>query len=168
MSITLDSVLALKDPAFGFQWKVSALIMPDGLLPLPLIYFHSIALPHTFYEQSGHFVAAKKVYNPGMEDINAFSCTLYEDYEMTTSFWLQAWRDKIKDVKDLYGLDADIKATLVVSKYSSNNMTKAVAKHTITGVFPTTQSPDELSYDNGNRLIINCEFSCDDSRLTKS
>lgn len=148
------------DPMLNFKWICESL--PFEHDPT---YVESIGLPFPEIQQKeGLFGAGTYTYYPGFETISAFDVTFYEDSELNTALWLNAWRERIRRPEDgAYYLPPNYKRDIDLLLLNTENKTIGRAK--LVNVWPTTISQWELSYDSGERIQTQANFSCDRIRF---
>lgn len=156
----LNEVLTLNDPATSWRWRVTAFDTPAGLEPPPLHYFHAIPVPYPSIESvQVHLQASNAFFVPGFQAMGTLSITLYEDEFFDTTLWLQAWRQRIRGTDGLYEIPVPM-GNIEITCYNTRG--KGTLRQTLKKVWPVSQSPSELSYDNGGRLVITAEFAIHD------
>ena len=156
----LNDVLGLKDPATSWRWRVTAFTAPDGLTPPPLMYFHAIPVPYPSIESvQVHMQASNAFFVPGFQAIGTLNLTIYEDDSFATTLWLQTWRQRIRGSDGLYEIPVPV-GNIEVTCYNARG--EKTIRQLLKKVWPISQSPSELSYENGGRLVITAEFAVHD------
>jgi hypothetical protein len=157
----LDDVLSLPTPAFPWKWRVTAVQYPSGI-SIPHRYYHAVPLTFQSIEAVPFHRQATTHNIPGFESLGSISVTMYETetYEVTKQ--IQKWRRLIKNDQGLYTIPFPT-ADMELTCYDNSNMPAMRAR--LYAIWPNSQSPSELSYDNSNRLTVNVEFSVNRVRI---
>lgn len=158
---TLNQIMNLPAPALAWKWRVTAAVFPSGI-SIPLEYFHAVPITFPAIEAVPFHRQATTHTIPGFESIGTISMTLYEDDSYFVTRVLQRWKTLIKDDAGLYTIPFP-SGTMEVTCYNTQNQPTMRAK--LFSIWPSSQSPSELSYDNNQRLIVTAEFSLNRVRI---
>lgn len=182
---SLRSALSLPDPALACFWACTDIAVPAaGVLDNydVMRYVHSVSLTHPFFASNGAYRAGKESYYVGRYDVNSITMNMYEDSNYSTHKMLVRWRNLICDRNSrAFALPVNYKGSITLNLLSgitggsntpnfgdSNDSLQETAPDStvltvvLTGVFPSTQSPTDLDFTNGGRIIVPVEFVVDD------
>jgi len=162
--VSFDLVNKMPDPLLSFKWVVLALPSFGGIT-LPREYVEAVNLPfyNTNIEQEV-FIAGSYLYFPGFQNITATDITFYEDKNLTTTLWLEAWRKAIRNPDTgLYYLPASYKRDVPVALLDQGNNTILTA--TLKGIWPAARGQFDLTYTDNSRIRIQQNFSVDDQDI---
>lgn len=187
---SLQDALTLPDPAYSFMWSVLNMSVPPVLAQkMPNYdykrYIHSVGLTHPTFQSAPAFRHAQNKYYIGQSDVNSVTINFYEDANYTTHKWIASWRAAFRTSRFQYAVAMDYKGSMDVAMLSGlveegvattsdyddegNNMGETpVGTDSISliarllGIFPTTQSPTDLDFSRGDRIIVPIEFQVDD------
>lgn len=158
---TALSAINRPDPLQGWRWLCSEL--PQGgpahhyLESIDIPFNNISAAPN--WHQGGGFIIM-----PGTHSISAVSCTFYEDNTATTLKWINAWKNKVKNlVTGIYGLPFEYKANWVLTLLDNQN--NDILKLTLVDCWPTDTNNLSLTYASTDRLTIQQTFSVDDHKI---
>jgi hypothetical protein len=157
---SLQTLLGMPDPMLNFKWICNSL--PFGH---PINYVEGIDLPFLNIDigDKVHSASGYTSY-PGTHNISSFSITFYEDSFATTSKFIWAWKNKIKDFKTgLYNLPIDYKQEIEVVMLDQGN--NPVMSALLIGVWPSDTGNFSLNYTDAGRVTITQTFSIDDQSI---
>lgn len=144
------------DPLFDFKWVCKSL--PFGH---DYSYVEEVGIPFpTINQKEGLFGAGTYTYYPGFEQTNAFDMTLYEDSVLSTTKWLEEWKNKVRNPSSGgYYLPRNFKRNIPVELMNTEGT--VVCEITLINCWPIGRAAWDLNYTNNNRLRVQQNFSID-------
>lgn len=157
--ITFDTISSMPDPLLEHKWVCTAL--PQFSTNMPKHYVEGVNLPFPSIQQKeGHFVAGTYIYYPGYVTISAFDMTFYEDRNVTTLKYFEAWRKRIWNPENgCFYLASNYKRQMKFALLDQKNAKRA--ELTLYGCWPTAQGPLDLQYTSDDRVRMQMNFSVD-------
>lgn len=148
------------DPLLSFNWRVE---MP----PLPTIenfdqslfnfYVEDVNLSLPFYSSESVFRNGSFIYYPKFSDAGSLNLVLFEDVNLTSTNYLQAWKRLIQDPNTgFYNRPSFYKKPIILTPYDMAGV--PCGKFYVEGAWPS--QIQQYSFTSARSIInVSCEFA---------
>lgn len=155
------------DPQFNFNWRV---FLPEirgtdgvsgfdgSVLEVFNYYVEDVHISLPFFTAQDYFRNGTRVYYPTYSDTGTINITFYEDGNMNTTRYIEAWKNLIQNrVTGLYNFPSAYKKQITV--VTLDNMNVVGGFFLVDGAFPTQSQPIHFGSASSDIVRINQEFA---------
>lgn len=168
-NITLETILAMADPATNWDWEVE---LPEiNGLKLKSEYVEDMELPLMNIGAVGRHSAGSQTFYPGENNTASFNMTFYEDVSYLSTTYLLAWQALVVDGDGNYGLPhagvgGGYKKDITFKAFDGKN--GVAMEGVLHGCWPSAPTGLSFSSQASERIRINCSFSVDYTEINKN
>jgi hypothetical protein len=163
---TLQQVQGLPDPALSWMWTADILF--NNIIIVSALQVLEVNFPFAYIESISRPRAGSFLYFPGHSNIDGTSVSFYETENFYILQAFKTWQGNIKDDKGNYGLPINYLGEIVLRCYDGTGRPGAETgtprfETTLIGCWPAKLSDWSLNYQGSNHLIVQVQFSVNDS-----
>lgn len=157
---TLLEIQHVPEPAPNWMWTLD-MLLPDNTF-IDRMRVLEVNFPFSYIDTMQRYRQGSYVYFPGHSNIDGVNVTFLETGNFDVLPIIKSWQSKVKNsATGNYGIAKDYLGSAVLRNYDVKG--KLQMTHELFGCWPTRLSDWSMNYQGSNHLMVQVQFSVNDS-----